>query len=99
MFEVGMGKARTVYWPHSPQGERCHVKDVCAGDSEGVGHGSRDVPFFLRRLCDLNPAAKRIVMPYLRWRMKRMHSVDIQIMLESGQIVIEDLDFFAAELA
>ena len=63
----------------------------------GTVHGH--VPFFLRRLCDLNPAAKRIVMPYLRWRMKRMHSVDIQIMLESGRIVIEDLDFFAAELA
>ena len=63
----------------------------------GTAHGY--VPFFLRRLRDLSPAAKWIVMPYLRWRMKKMHSVDIQVMLESGQILVEDLDFFAADLA
>ena len=63
----------------------------------GTVHGH--APFFLRRLCDLSPAAKRIVMPYLRWRIGRMDCVDIQIMLESRQVSIEELDFFAAELA
>ena len=62
----------------------------------GTVHGH--APFFLRRLSGLSPTAQRIVMLYLRWRMGRMHSVDIQIMLESGQISMEDLDCFAARL-
>lgn len=55
------------------------------------------VPFFLKHLHDLNPAAKRIALLYLRGRMVRMHPVDIQEMLDSGQVSIENLDFFAAE--
>ena len=62
----------------------------------GTVHGH--APLFLQQLCELSPPAKRIVMPYLRWRMGRMDSVDIQIMLESDLVSVEDLDFFAAEL-
>lgn len=55
------------------------------------------VPFFLRHLHNLNPAAKRIAVLYLHWRMGRMHPVDIHVMLASDQVSVEDLDFFAAE--
>ena len=50
----------------------------------GTVHGH--VPFFLRRLCDLEPSGEADCDALPRWRMKRMHSVDIQIMLESGQL-------------
>ncbi len=61
----------------------------------GTAHGH--VPFFLRHLSNLNPAAKQIVMFYLRWRMERMSTMAIHNMLESGQVSIADLDLFAAE--
>lgn len=67
------------------------TKEVC------TVHGH--VPFFLKRLHSLNPLAKRITVLYLRWRMGRMHCVDIQDMLDSGQVSIQDLDFFAAEVS
>ena len=66
------------------------VKELC------TIHGH--VPFFLKHLHNLNSAAKRILVSYLRWRMGRMHPVDIQAMLDSDQVSIEDLDFFVAEL-
>ena len=59
---------------------------------------SGHVPDLLKQLCNLNPAAKRIVVLYLRWRMGRMHPVDIQIMVDSSQVSRDELDLFAAEL-
>ena len=56
-------------------------------------------PFLLRNLYNLNSVTKRLVVPYLRWRMRRMTPIDIQIMLDCEQVCLADLDFFLAETA
>ena len=54
-----------------------------------------NVPTVLKRLPDLRPRVQRIaVVRYLRPHLERMHPLDIQKMLDSRKISLEDLDFF-----
>ena len=61
----------------------------------GTTHGH--VPILLRRLSNLNRTTRRIAMAYLRWRLARMHPLDVHAMLDQNEVGIEELDFFLAE--
>lgn len=61
----------------------------------GTTHGH--VPMLLRQLSKLNRTTRRIVMPYLRWRLERMHPLDVHNMLDQNEVSIEELEFFLAE--
>ena len=56
-------------------------------------------PFLLGQLTNLRPRAKQIVTRYLRWRIGRMSYLDIQLMIDLGQVSTEDLDLFIEELS
>lgn len=68
---------------------RAIFKEFCTT----LGH----VPFVLRALPDFNSTAAYLAVHYLRWRIGKMHPIDIQVMIETGLTSIEDLDRFAAE--
>ena len=62
-----------------------------------TSHGH--VPFLLGQLTNLKPKAKQVVTRYLQWRIGRMSHLDIQFMIDSGLVSIEDLDSFIEELS
>ena len=57
------------------------------------------VPFLLRQLANLKPMVRQLVMLYLRPRMRKMSHFDIQLMIDSGQVSIRDLDSCCEELS
>ena len=68
---------------------RVIVREFC----DVYGH----VPYLLRKLPDLLPMARRCAIWYLRWRMRKIHSLDIERMITNKQVCIDDLDYFLAE--
>ena len=56
-----------------------------------------NIPLALKKLPDLAPWAKWLVVRYLGWRLGRMSSVDLHDMIDAGYVSTENLDFFIAE--
>ena len=61
----------------------------------GTTHGH--VPILLRWLSNMNRTTRQIAMLYLRWRLGRMHPLDVHSMLDQNEASLDELDFFLAE--